>query len=69
MRGKASGVMMHCTRPGLLPKAEMLVAVSETAQISVDGENISLQHQDALLNASNNQITLISGTVAHITLA
>ena len=69
VRGRASGVMMHCTRPGLLPKAELLVAVSETAQISVDGENISLQHQDAILNASNNQITLISGTVAHITLA
>lgn len=69
VRGKASGVMMHCTRPGLLPKAEMLVAVSETAQISVDGENISLQHQDAFLDASHSQITLISGAVAHITLA
>ena len=68
VRGKASGVMMHCTRPGLLLKAEMLIAVSETARISVDGENISLQHQDALLNARNNQIKLISGTLAHITL-
>jgi len=69
VRGKASGVMTHITRPGLLAKAEMLVCVSDTAQISVDGENIWLQHQDAFLNASNNQIALISGSVAHITIA
>ena len=68
VRGKASGVMTHIKRPGLMPSAEMLVCVSETAQISVDGEDISLQHQDAFLNASNNQIALISGSVAHITL-
>jgi environmental stress-induced protein Ves len=69
VRGKASGVMTHIKRPGLMPSAEMLVCVSETAQISVDGEDISLQHQDAFLNASNNQIKLVSGSVAHITLA
>jgi len=28
-----------------------------------------LQHQDAFLDANKNQITLISGTIAHITLA
>jgi len=69
VRGKASGVMTHIKRPSLLPSAEMLVAVSEIAEITVDGENILLQHQDAFLDASNNQITLVSGTVAHITLA
>ena len=69
VRGKASGVMTHITRPGLLPKAEMLVCVSETAEITVDDQPVTLQHQDAFLDASNNQITLVSGTVAHITLA
>ncbi|MFM2436753.1 MAG: hypothetical protein RL353_743 [Actinomycetota bacterium] len=69
VRSKASGVMTHITRPGLLAKAEMLVAVSDTAEISVDGERFSLQHQDAFLDANKNQITLISGTIAHITLA
>ena len=69
VRGKASGVMTHCTRPGLLPKAEMLVAVSETAEITVDDQLVTLHHQDAFLDARHNQIKLISGTLAHITLA
>lgn len=69
VRGKASGVMVHCTRPGLLARAEMLVCVSETAEITVDDQPVTLQHQDAFLDASNNQIKLISGTLAHITLA
>jgi len=29
---------------------------------------VTLHHQDAFLDASNNQIKLISGTLAHITL-
>ena len=69
VRGKASGVMTHITRPGLLPKAEMLVCVSETAEITVDDQLVTLHHQDAFLDASSNQIKLISGTLAHITLA
>lgn len=69
VRGEASGVMTHITRPGLLPKAEMLVAVSDAVEISVDGERFSLQHQDAFLDAIKNQVTLISGTIAHITLS
>ena len=68
VRGKASGVMTHCTRHGLLPKAEMLVAVSETAEITVDDQLVTLHHQDAFLDASHNQLTLVSGTLAHITL-
>ena len=68
VRGKASGVMTHIKRPGLLPSAEMLVAVSEIAEITVDDQPVTLHHQDAFLNASNNQIALISGSVAHITL-
>ena len=69
VRGKASGVMTHITRPSLLPKAEMLVCVSETAEITVDDQLVTLHHQDAFLDASSNQIKLISGTLAHITLA
>ena len=69
VRGKASGVMTHITRPGLLPKAEMLVCVSETAEITVDDQLVTLHHQDAFLDARHNQIKLISGTLAHITLA
>ena len=69
VRGKASGVMTHITRPGLLPKAEMLVCVSDTAEIIVDDQPMTLHHQDAFLDASSNQIKLISGTLAHITLA
>ena len=69
VRGKASGVMTHITRPGLLPKAEMLVCVSETAEIIVDDKLVTLHHQDAILDARHNQIKLISGTLAHITLA
>jgi environmental stress-induced protein Ves len=68
VRGKASGVMTHITRPGLLANAEMLVCVSETAEITVDDQPVTLHHQDAFLDASNNQIKLISGTLAHITL-
>ena len=68
VRGKTSGVMTHCTRHGLLPKAEMLVAVSETAEITVDDQLVTLHHQDAFLDASHNQLTLVSGTLAHITL-
>ena len=69
VRGKASGVMTHITRPGLLPKAEMLVCVSDTAEIIVDDQPMTLHHQDAFLDARHNQIKLISGTLAHITLA
>ena len=68
VRGKASGIMTHITRPGLLANAEMLVAVSETAEITVDDQPVTLHHQDAFLDARNNQIKLISGTLAHITL-
>ena len=69
VRGKASGIMTHITRPGLLANAEMLVAVSEIAEITVDDQPVTLHHQDAFLDARNNQIKLISGTLAHITLA
>jgi environmental stress-induced protein Ves len=68
VRGKASGVMTHITLPGLLANAEMLVCVSETADITVNNQSVTLHHQDAFLDASNNQIKLISGTLAHITL-
>ncbi len=68
VRGKASGVMTHITRPGLLANAEILVCVSEIAEITVDDQPVTLHHQDAFLDASNNQIKLISGTLAHITL-
>ena len=68
VRGKASGDMTHIKRPGLLPSAEMLICVSETAEITVDDQPVSLHHQDAFLDASNNQIKLISGNLAHITL-
>jgi environmental stress-induced protein Ves len=68
VRGKASGVMTHITLPGLLANAEMLVCVSETAEITVDDQPVTLHHQDAFLEASNKQIKLISGTLAHITL-
>jgi environmental stress-induced protein Ves len=69
VRGKASGVMTHITRPGLLPNAEMLVCVSDAAEITVDDQLVTLHHQDAFLDARHNQIKLISGTLAHITLA
>ncbi len=68
VRGKASGVMTHIKHPGLLANAEILVCVSEIAEITVDDQPVTLHHQDAFLDASNNQIKLISGTLAHITL-
>ena len=68
VRGKSSGVMTHITNPGLLAPCEMLVAVSQSAEITVDSTSVLMQHQDAYLNASQNQIQLVHGTLAHITL-
>ena len=68
VRGKASGVMTHITRPGLLEPCEMIVAVSQNAEIIVDGETVLLEHQDAFLDASTCQLQLIHGSLAHITL-
>ncbi len=67
-RGKASGVMTHITTPCLLVPCEMLVAVSQTAEIIVDGKSVIMNHQDAYLDASNCQIQLAHGAIAHITL-
>lgn len=67
-RGKSSGVMTHITTPGLLAPCEILVAVSQTAAIIVDGKSVQMQHQDAYLDASNCQVQLTHGTLAHITL-
>ena len=69
MRSKASGKMTYVDRPGELEKCEMLVAVSQTAEITVDGESIILHHQDAFLDASNCKIQLNNGALAHITLS
>lgn len=68
VRGKSSGVMTHITTPGLLAPCEMLVAVSQTAAIIVDGKSVQMHHQDAYLDASNCQVQLTHGTLAHITL-
>ena len=68
MRGKATGKMTYVDRLGELAKCEMLVAVSQTAEISVDGESLALHHQDAFLDASNCKIQLNNGALAHITL-
>ena len=68
MRGKASGKMTYVDRPGELAKCEMIVAVSQTAEITVDGKSFVLHHQDAFLDASNCKIQLNNGTLAHITL-
>jgi environmental stress-induced protein Ves len=68
MRGKASGKMTFVDRSGELAKCEMLVAVSQTAEITVDNESFILHHQDAFLDASNCKIHLNNGTLAHITL-
>ncbi|HBZ61587.1 MAG TPA: hypothetical protein DEO42_02115, partial [Acidimicrobium sp.] len=55
-------------RPGELAKCEMIVAVSQTAEITVDGKSFVLHHQDAFLDVSNCKIQLNNGTLAHITL-
>jgi len=68
MRSKASGKMTYIDRPGEVAKCEMLVAVSETVEITVDGESLILHHQDAFLDASNCRIHLNNGAIAHITL-
>ncbi|MDA3004486.1 MAG: HutD family protein [Actinomycetota bacterium] len=68
VRGKSSGVMTHITKSGLLEPCEMLVAVSQTAEITVDGKSALMHHQDAYLDASNCKIQLTHGTLAHITL-
>lgn len=68
VRNKASGVMTHITTPGLLEPCEIVVAVSQTAEITVDGNSVVMHHQDAYLDASNCQIQLNHGTVAHITI-
>ncbi len=68
MRGRATGKMTYVDRPGELAKCEMLVAVSQTAEITVDEESFILLHQDAFLDASNCKIQLTHGTLAHITL-
>ncbi|MBM3806449.1 MAG: HutD family protein [Actinobacteria bacterium] len=68
VRGKASGKMTHMTEPGQLAPCAMLVAVSALAEITVDNEPVSLQHQDALLDALDCTVHLVSGSVAHITL-
>ncbi|MFM7649816.1 MAG: hypothetical protein ACKO6O_02305 [Acidimicrobiaceae bacterium] len=46
----------------------MVVAVSQTAEITVDDKLIVLHHQDAFLDASNCKIHLNDGALAHITL-
>jgi len=69
VRGKALGVMTHCTQPGALPDSEILVAVTDEVEIVVDGQVTNLSHQDAFLDAHTKQIVLRSGSVAHITLA
>ena len=69
VRGKASGVMTHCNWPSVLPVCEMLVAVTDEVEITVDGRVTNLSHQDAFLDAHSKQIVLRSGSVAHITLA
>ena len=68
MRGKASGKMTFVENPGPLAMCEMLVAVSQTAEITVDDKLILMQHQDAYLDASNCKIHLNNGSLAHITL-
>jgi environmental stress-induced protein Ves len=68
MRGKASGKMTYVEHPGALTKCEMIVAVSQTAEITVDRESFVLHHQDAFLDASNCKIHLNNGALAHITL-
>ena len=68
MRDKASGKMTFVENPGPLAKCEMLVAVSQTAEITVDGKSLVLHHQDAYLDASNCKIHLNNGALAHITL-
>jgi environmental stress-induced protein Ves len=68
MRGKASGKMTYVEHPGALTKCEMIVAVSQTAEIAVDGESFVLHHQDAFVDASNCKIHLNNGALAHITL-
>jgi environmental stress-induced protein Ves len=68
MRGRASGKMTYIEHPGELTKCEMLVAVSQAAEITVDGKTVAMQHQDAYLDASNSKIHLNKGALAHITL-
>ena len=68
MRGKASGKMIFVERPGELPPCEMLVAVSKSAEITVDDQSVLLQHQDAYLDAIKCKIQLKHGAIAHITL-
>ncbi|MFM8663783.1 MAG: HutD family protein, partial [Acidimicrobiaceae bacterium] len=68
MRGKASGKMTYIDRAGELANCEMVVAVSQTAEITVDDKLIVLHHQDAFLDASNCKIHLNNGALAHITL-
>jgi len=68
VRGKASGVMTQITTPGLFASCDMIVAVSQTAEINVDGKSLMMHHQDAYLDANNCKIHLISGSLAHITL-
>lgn len=66
VRGKASGVMTHITTPGLFASCEIIVAVSHTAEITVDGVSLIMHHQDAYLDANMCQFQLISGSLAHI---
>lgn len=68
VRGAASGEMTYVAECGPLKTCNMLVCVSAHSEISVDGQAVSLQHQDAYLDAKNCKINLISGAVAHITL-
>ena len=69
VRGKSSGTMTHITTPGQLSPCMMVVAVSKVAKILVDGVLTEMQHQDAFLQASDHTIKLVSGSVAHITIA
>ena len=69
VRGKASGTMTYVAEPGPLSTCEMVVCVSESAEIIVDSRPVTLHHQDAYLDTINCELKLVSGALAHITLS
>lgn len=62
-RNDATGSMQIIDRAEQLPEASIVVAISGPAMVICDGEEVSLDQYDALIDCGAHKISLKSGTL------